>query len=151
MRRRLNIIIIEQAVLIAVLLMCLCACSTTKVVTVEKVKTEEHTILDYAHDTLIIKDSIYVREKGDTVFVDRWHTRDRVLEVCRVDSFVSVDSIPYPVEVIVEKSIRDGRYTFYCTVTWCLIVTILLTSAIWFFKKTPYGKVAWMAIKALVK
>lgn len=126
-------------------------CATPKVVTIEKVKTEEHTILDYAHDTLIIKDSIYVREKGDTVFVDRWHTRDRVIETCRVDSFVSVDSIPYPVEVIVEKPIRDSRYTFYCTVTWCLIVTILLASAIWFFKKTPYGKMAWMAMKMWLK
>ena len=32
---------------------------------------------DYAHGHRIIRDSIYIREKGDTVLLERWHTEYR--------------------------------------------------------------------------
>ena len=45
---------------------------------------------------------MYIHQKGDTVWYEKWHTKyiDKVREVVRTDSFVKRDSIPvpYPVE-----------------------------------------------------
>lgn len=72
--------------------------------------------------TLVTNDSVYIHQKGDTVFSERFRTvfRDRIK--------IRVDSIPYPVEVKevstkiekvpVEVPIRD--------VFWWLGVLILL-------------------------
>jgi hypothetical protein len=56
------------------------------------------------HDSIYLEvlkhDSVYVTSRGDTVFVDRWHTeyrdrwRDRWRDSVRVDSV----RVPYPVE-----------------------------------------------------
>ena len=59
------------------------------------------------HDSIHIHDSVFIQEKGDTVWLTRWRTeyRDRI----RIDSILIRDSIsvPYPVEVSksVEKTL----------------------------------------------
>lgn len=49
-------------------------------------------------DSIVLHDSIHVKERGDTVWMERWHTayRDRTMR----DTIVRTDSIPvpYPVE-----------------------------------------------------
>ena len=49
-------------------------------------------------DSIVLHDSIHVKERGDTVWMERWHTvyRDRLVR----DTIVRTDSIPvpYPVE-----------------------------------------------------
>ena len=53
-------------------------------------------------DSVFCHDSVYIRQKGDTVWLEKWHTKyiDKVREVIRTDSLVKRDSIavPYPVE-----------------------------------------------------
>lgn len=72
----------------------------TVYVPVESFRTEHADKL--TRDSIYLKDSIYIRDVGDTVFVNRYVTKyvDRI----QVDSFCRVDSIPkpYPVEVIKE-------------------------------------------------
>jgi len=139
--------------------MALTSCATPKVVTVEKV----------AHDTVTVDrwrvDSTYIYEK-DSIFTDRyrahdtiflttekWSIRYRDREVLVHDSVYihQVDSVPYPVKYEVEKPIRDGRFTFYCTVTWIVIVLLVIALAWFIFGKTPYGKMASTAIKVWMK
>lgn len=103
---------ILQGVIIFIMLMgglLLCAffgsCTTERVVTVEKVRTdtlrENHT----QRDSIYIHDSTLVKEKGDTVWVERWHTqyRDRwhhdSVYIAKTDSV----PVPYPVIKEVEK------------------------------------------------
>ena len=86
--------------LILVLLLSGCA---TKVVTVPEIHTEYVYRTDsfLQRDSIYVNDSVFVREKGDTVWIERYKTlyRDRWRDVVRVDSVVKVDSIPYKVEV----------------------------------------------------
>ena len=91
--------------LVAVLLCALLgSCTTTKYVPVVEHKTD--TLLKYSttRDSIYVHDSIHVRENGDTVTVERWHTRwrdrwhgDTVYQT-RTDSV----PVPYPVEVVKE-------------------------------------------------
>ena len=82
---------------IALLLFSLTGCrSRIQYVPVESVRTEYKDRLQ--RDSIYVQDSIFVREKGDTVFVDRWRYlyRDKLI----TDTLIVNDSIrvPYPVE-----------------------------------------------------
>lgn len=81
----------------------LTGCKTTYV-PVETVRTEH--IVNTVHDSILVNtgktDSIVLHEKGDTVFLERWHTewKDRWRDRCRTDTLIRSDTIrvPYPVE-----------------------------------------------------
>lgn len=86
------------------LLMCvlLTGCTTTKYVTVPEYHTDTLRLSRNIRDSIYVHDSTYVREKGDTVTIERWHTawRDRIVRDTIYQS--KRDSIPYPVEVTKE-------------------------------------------------
>ena len=89
--------------LVAVLLCALLSgCTTTKYVPVPEYHTDTLRQVTVRHDSVMVRDSIHVSEKGDTVRIERWHTqwRDR----WRTDTVYQskTDSIPYPVEVVKE-------------------------------------------------
>ena len=83
----------------------LSSCTTTKVVTVEKVKTDTTYITKHQRDSVWLHDSIQVTEKGDTVRIEKWHTKYVEKQVHDTLYQSKTDSIPvpYPVEKLVEK------------------------------------------------
>ena len=104
-----------------------CGCKT-KVVTVEKVRTDTKYVTKLQRDSIHIHDSIFVNQwqKGDTVFQvrDRWHAmwRDRLLHDTIHMSIVDSVPVPYPVEKIVEKPVTPW-YNYL--IIGCLCLTIL--------------------------
>ena len=86
------------------LLLCalLGSCTTTEYVTVEKVRTDTVVQTKVQRDSVIMKDSIHVTERGETIQIDRWHTRYLVKE--RFDTLYRAthDTIPQPYPVIKE-------------------------------------------------
>ena len=81
----------------------------------------------HSHDTLIIRDSIFVREyvAGDTIFRDRIQYRDRWRTQIIHDTIIRTDSITQVIEHPPERYIPP----FYkrCTIVlWILIVGIVL-------------------------
>ena len=111
------------------LLVWLCSCSP-RVITVPEVHTEYVYRTDsfVKRDSIHVMDSVFIREKGDTVWVERWKTlyRDIYRDVVRVDTIVRLDSIPYKVEVEKpltwwqEKKIAFGDYAL------CLLFLLLV-------------------------
>ena len=88
--------------LLAVFVCCI-VCSSCRIVqhvTVESVRTEIEYRDRWQRDSIHIHDSIHIRDKGDTVFVDRWHTvyKDKLLrDTTYIEKTDSVQ-VPYPVE-----------------------------------------------------
>ena len=86
------------------LLAWLTSCTTTKYVEVERIRTDTTYITKWQKDSVWLHDSIHIKERGDTVMIERWHTqwRDRL----RVDTIYQAthDTIPdpFPVETIKE-------------------------------------------------
>lgn len=81
----------------------------------------------HSHDTVIIRDSIFVREHvaGDTIFRDRIQYRDRWRTQILHDTIIRTDSITQVIEHPPERYIPP----FYkrCTIIfWMLIVGIVL-------------------------
>ena len=91
------------AIIVALLICALLgSCTTTKYVPMPEYHTDTVRISQNTHDSIYVHDSTYIKEKGDTMLIERWHTqwRDR----WRTDTIYQSkhDSIPYPVEVTKE-------------------------------------------------
>ena len=78
---RLKVAIVQGLTFVTMLivLLALCAllgsCTTTRVVTVEKVRTDTLRENRIERDSIWLHDSIHIREKGDTVIIERWHIK----------------------------------------------------------------------------
>lgn len=64
-------------------------------------------------DSVYVHDSVTVTQKGDTVLMDRWHTKYVEKQVHDTTYVSKIDSIPqpYPVEVKVEKQLTWWQQT----------------------------------------
>ena len=103
--RLLKASVVWLAVLLLIAL--LTNCTSTKYVEVEKVRVDTTYIAKWQKDSVWLHDSTFIKEKGDTVLIEKWHTkwRDRL----RVDTIYQAthDTIPapYPVTEYVEKDL----------------------------------------------
>ena len=97
-------IVVTFIMLMAGLLLCVLfgSCTTERVVTVEKVRTDTLWQNHTKHDSIWMHDSIHIKEKGDTVWIERWHNKwENHLKHDTVYQS-RVDSVPYKVEVVKE-------------------------------------------------
>ena len=97
----------------AFVLMMTASCSTTRYVPVVEHHTDTLRLSRNIRDSIYVHDSIRVREKGDTVLVERWHTRyrDRLAHDTIYKSRVDSIPAPYPVEKKVEKELTWWQQT----------------------------------------
>lgn len=89
---------------ISLFLFCLLMCGCrTEYVPLEVVKRDSVYIVSMDKDLVYVRDSVYVREKGDTVFVDRGRIvyKDRV----RVDTLTVYRDREIEVPVLVERKL----------------------------------------------
>lgn len=93
--------------LIVMVCLHLCGCKQIEYVTVEKVRTDTTYVTKWQRDSVWLHDSVLVREKGDTVMVEKWHTK--YVETVRIDTtyLATHDTIPQPYQVtkLVEKDL----------------------------------------------
>lgn len=114
----------------------LCGCSP-RYIPVETVKFDSIFMQKIEKDSIFVRDSVYVREKGDSVFVDKLkyiyklYVRTDTCFITRHDSI----SVPYPVEKRLsrwEKAKMDaGGYLFMLVVGYVLYRIIR-----WIVKRT---------------
>lgn len=113
--------------LLFILSVLLSGCTTTEYVPIETTKTDSVYISLLSRDSIYVHDSIYVREKGDTVYIDK--VRYRYKEKLRVDTIYmeKTDSIriPYPVE----RKLGKWEETYMVVgriALWTILITILV-------------------------
>lgn len=100
--------LVKILVLLAVCLI-ISGCGTTRYIPVETVRTEieYQDRLQVRTDSIHITDSVVIRTKGDTVFVEKWRERWRERMIidtafCYIERTDSI-SVPYPVPVPLTK------------------------------------------------
>ena len=90
----------KKTVVFCAIALLFCACGTIQYVPIETTRTEYRD--NYLRDSIYLHDSIFVKEKGDTLIVEKYSYlyRDKIIR----DSIFKTDTIrvPYPVEVIKE-------------------------------------------------
>jgi hypothetical protein len=108
----------SAAILFAIILgLVICAlfssCATTKYVPVIEHHTDTLIQTNVQRDSIYVHDSIMISQQGDTVRIERWHTKYVEREVHDTTYISKIDSIPkpYPVEVKVEKQLSWWQQT----------------------------------------
>ena len=102
LKRVIYVLVVWMVVLFVLAL--LSSCKQVEYVTVEKVRTDTTYITKWQRDSIWLHDSIHVKEKGDTVLVEKWHTKYVEKQVHDTTYVATHDTIPdpYPVETIKE-------------------------------------------------
>ena len=95
---------------LVILMLCFASCKTRTIV-VETVRTDTTYIAKHMRDSIYVHDSTYIHDKGDTVLIEKWHTKWRDRAVHDTTYIAKTDSVPvpYPVEVKVPREL-----------SWCL-------------------------------
>ena len=111
-----------------ILSMLLGSCKTReRVVAVNAVRTDTVRLSSSIRDSIYLHDSIYIRDKGDTVWIERWHTRWRDRTVHDTTYISKTDSVPvpYPVEVKVPRELTWWQKTLQRTGGIALILLLV--------------------------
>lgn len=106
----------------------ICSCRSVKYVPVETVRTDSIYINQVRRDSIYRHDSIYIREKGDTVWVEKYKYiyRDRIVHdtmyINRTDSI----RVPYLVEKELNRwqqmKLELGGWAFGIIIAFALII-----------------------------
>ena len=100
-----------EGVLLVILVVLICllfaSCTKTEYITVEKVRNDTVWQNHTKHDSIWVHDSIHVTDKGDTVRIEKWHTKYVKTEKHDTVYKARTDSVPvpYPVTKYVEKNL----------------------------------------------
>lgn len=103
------------AAVVVVVVLTLCGCKSVEYVAVPQQHTDTLWQSHSLRDSIYVHDSTYVFERGDTVMVEKWHTKYKLKEVHDTTYVATHDTIPepYPVEVVkeVEKDLSWWQQT----------------------------------------
>lgn len=125
----------KKLVFIVIAILLFSACKTiTKTIEVPVEIPVEVVKKEYIHDTKI--DSIYIRDsidrwqKGDTLYITKWHTKLKYIN--KVDTIVKTDSIPKIVPVVKEVEVNHIYWWQKSLMYIGVLVVIILLSIIGF-------------------
>ena len=113
------------------------SCTTTKYVPVIEHHTDTLIQTKVQKDSVFMHDSVEVRIAGDTVTIDRWHTKYISKEVHDTIYQSKTDSVPapYPVEVIKEVPAELTMWQrLKMKVGVAAIILLLIAFAIWVWR-----------------
>lgn len=118
---------------VAVLALLMCSCKSIEYVPV----VEKHTVHDSIYFTQIQRDSIWqhdsilIKDRGDTVWVEKWHTKYIEREVHDTTYIAKVDSIPVPYEVKVEVPAELSFVQKLCVYVGAFVIFIGMILLFW--------------------
>ena len=136
---RLNFWHIPLGMLVAVAVLALMMCSCKSIEYVPVIEKEVHHDSIYftkvQRDSVWFHDSIAVKEKGDTVLIEKWHTKYREKQVHDTTFVAKVDSIPVPYEVTkyVEKELSKMQKVLM-TIGMLTLMGVTIFGAFWLKK-----------------
>lgn len=84
------------------------ACRSVRYIPIDSVRLDSVVTILHHRDSIYQHDSVYIKEKADTVLIERWHTRwrDRVSHDTLYMSKTDTIRVPVPVERKLSKAER---------------------------------------------
>ena len=138
-QEKLNFWHIPLGMVMAVAFLALLMCSCKSIEYVPVIEKEVHHDSIYftkvQRDSVWLHDSISVKEKGDTIRIEKWHTKYIEKQVHDTTYVAKVDSIPVPYEVIkyVEKKLSKTQKGFM-TLGIMTLMAVVIFGAFWLKK-----------------
>ena len=135
----------SAAILFAIIIgLAICAlfssCTTTKYVPVIEHKTDTLIQTNLQRDSIYVHDSIMVSQQGDTVRIEKWHTKYVYREVHDTLYQAVHDSIPQPYPVIKEVPAeltwwQHFRISLANILLWVVGIVAVVTLVRWWLKQ----------------
>ena len=96
---------------IVFVVMCCTGCTTTKYIEVERVTHDTLKITKHQRDSIWLHDSVLVDKSGDTIKIEKWHTKyvERAVHDTLYQSKTDSIPVPYPVEKLVERQLSGWQ------------------------------------------
>lgn len=134
--RQVNVMNILIVALLLAMLFMVASCTTTKYVEVPIVKTDTTYVMKLKRDSVWLHDSTFIEKAGDTIRIERWHTKYR--DVYQLDTIYRAthDTIPapYPVIQMVEKKLNWAQKSLM-TVGGIFLAVVAGAVVVWFVRK----------------
>lgn len=113
-----------------------CSCKTVapciqETITIDSVRVEYKLDSVYLYE----RDSIFVHEKRDTVFIERWKTRYKDVLKIQMDTVIDTKT-----DVQVQEVRYVPRYYRFTSWAFWIVVAILLIRLAWWIAKKYYGR-----------
>ena len=125
----------KKLVFVILTILMLSACrTTTRIVEVPVEVIKKEYIYDTKIDSVYIRDSVDRWQKGDTLYITKWHTKFKYIN--KVDTLIKTDSIPKI--VLVEKEVEVNHiYWWQKILMWVggILLIYIIISLIHKFKK----------------
>ena len=126
---------------VAFLALLMCSCKTIEYVPIVEHETHHDSIYftQVQHDSIWQHDSILIKQKGDTIRIEKWHTKYVEKQVHDTTYIAKHDTIPspYPVKEYIEKPLKWHQKLFM----WLGIlafIAVTLFCARWVSKHGPF-------------
>ena len=118
----------KKLVFVILTILMLSACrTTTRIVEVPVEVIKKEYIYDTKIDSVYIRDSVDRWQKGDTLYITKWHTKFKYIN--KVDTLIKTDSIPNI--LLVEKEVEVNHiYWWQKTLMWVggiLLIYIIIS------------------------
>ena len=122
--------------MVGLILIALGGCRSVKYIPVETIKHDSIYITQHQRDSIYLHDSIFHKEKGDTILIEKWHTK--YIEKQVHDTLIQIerDTIPqpYPYEVEVPARLSWWQKTSM-HVGEVTLIALLAIGGYWFVRK----------------
>ena len=130
-------VIFYIAALVVCMLICLLfgSCKSVEYVFVPQTHTDTLIVTKVQHDSIYINDSTVITENGDTVTIEKWHTKYVEKQVHDTTYVSKTDTIPkpYPVEKEVPAELTWWQQT-RLHIANILLLALLVIGVIWLAK-----------------
>lgn len=111
------------------------SCTRTMYVPVTSVQHDSIYLHTHSSDSIVVRDSVTIREKGDTIWMTRWRTeyRDRIrIDTAYIERRDSV-VVPYPVERKLSR--KERLYMSAGRVAVPLACAGIVLATIWIYRR----------------
>lgn len=111
------------------------SCTRTMYVPVTSVQHDSINLHTHSRDSIVVRDSVTIRERGDTVWLERWRIeyRDRIrTDTAYIERRDSV-AVPYPVERKLSR--KERLYMSAGRVAVPLAGAGIVLACIWIYRK----------------
>ena len=109
------------------------ACRSVRYIPIESVRLDSVVTILHHRDSIYQHDSVYIKEKADTVLIERWHTRWREMASHDTLYISKTDTIRIPVPV--ERKLTKAERTYITIGKWsvCAVAGLVLAAICFIF------------------
>lgn len=124
------------AMIMAWFCFCLCSCST-QYVPVETVRYDSVFFAKIQKDSIFVRDSVFIRQKGDTVFKDKFKLVYKYVLLRDTMMTIKTDSVPVPIPVEKKRTWwEQTKIDIAHTAVSLVAIVILYLLMKWMVKRT---------------